>query len=87
MPDCPGCGLHFEREEGYWAGALAINIVIAAAVFVIVFVPWAAATVPNIPVVPILAVTIPLMITVPIAAYPFSKTIWMAIDRAFLAHL
>ena len=31
---CPRCGLRFEREEGYWAGALAINIGIAAAVFI-----------------------------------------------------
>ncbi len=84
VPDCPRCGLHFEREEGYWAGALAINIAIAGAVFVLVFIPWAALTVPDIPVVPILAVAIPLMIVVPIVAYPWSKTVWMAIDRAFL---
>ena len=31
VDDCPRCGLHFEREQGYWAGALAINIGIAAA--------------------------------------------------------
>ena len=32
VDDCPRCGLHFEREAGYWAGALAINIGIAAVV-------------------------------------------------------
>lgn len=83
-PDCPRCRLHFEREEGYWAGALAINIAITGAVFVLVFIPWVALTVPNVPAGPILAVLVPLMIVIPILAYPWSKTIWMAIDRAFM---
>jgi L-alanine-DL-glutamate epimerase-like enolase superfamily enzyme len=30
---------------------------------------------------------VPLMIVLPIAYYPFSKTVWMAIDRAVLQHL
>jgi hypothetical protein len=87
VPDCPGCALHFEREEGYWTGALAINIAIAGFAFLAVFVPWAAVTVPDIPVAPILAVAVPLMILLPIVAYPWSKTIWMAFDRAVLQHL
>ena len=37
VDDCPRCGLHFEREQGYWAGALAINIGIAGVVFVLAF--------------------------------------------------
>jgi len=87
VPDCPQCRLHFEREEGYWAGALAINIAIAGIVFVVVLAPWVALTIPDVPVLPMLAVAIPLMILVPIVAYPWSKTIWMAVDRAFLEHL
>jgi uncharacterized protein (DUF983 family) len=87
QPECPVCGLHFEREEGYWTGALAINIGIAGLVFLLVFVPWVALTVPDVPVAPILAVLVPLMIAVPIVAYPWSKTLWMAVDRAFLQHL
>jgi uncharacterized protein (DUF983 family) len=87
VDDCPTCGLHFEREEGYWAGALAINIAVAAAVFVVVLVVALAFTVPDVPVVEILAVLIPLMIILPIVSYPFSKTIWMAVDRAVLQHL
>ena len=87
VPDCPRCGLHFEREAGLLGRRLAINIAIRGAVFVLVFIPWAALTVPDIPVVPILAVAIPLMIVVPIVAYPWSKTVWMAIDRAFLEPL
>jgi uncharacterized protein (DUF983 family) len=84
---CPSCGLRFEREEGYWAGALAINIGVTAAVFVVVFVVGLAFTIPDVPVVELLTVLVPLMIVVPIAYYPFSKTLWMAVDRAFLQHM
>jgi uncharacterized protein (DUF983 family) len=84
---CPKCSLRFEREEGYWAGALAINIGLTAAVFVIVFVVGIALTAPHIPVIELLAVLVPLMIIVPIVAYPFSKTVWVAVDRALLQHL
>ncbi|HSR16320.1 MAG TPA: hypothetical protein VLL51_11235, partial [Gemmatimonadales bacterium] len=29
--DCPGCGHHYEREEGYWLGAVLLNTVAAVA--------------------------------------------------------
>jgi len=87
VDDCPRCGLHFEREHGYWAGALAINIGIAGAVFIATFAVAIVVTAPDIPVVPLLAILVPLMIAVPMLAYPFSKTIWVAVDRAFLQHL
>ena len=84
---CPRCGLRFEREEGYWAGALAINIGAAIVVFALVFVIGIALTAPDIPVVELLAILVPLMIVVPILYYPFSKTLWMAVDRAVLQRL
>lgn len=87
VPDCPRCGLHFERESGYWAGALAINIIVTGGLFAIVFVALLAATIPKIPVVPLLLVLVPIVVIVPIVYYPFSKTVWMAVDRGFLQRL
>jgi uncharacterized protein (DUF983 family) len=84
---CPRCGLVFERGEGYWTGALAINNAIAGAVFVLAFVAFLVATVPDVPVGPGLAILVPLMVVTPIVAYPWSKTIWMAVDRAVLQRL
>ena len=84
---CPRCNLHFEREEGYWAGALAINIGVTSAVFIVVFTIALVLTVPDVPVVELLLVLVPLMVVVPIVYYPFSKTLWMAVDRALLQHL
>jgi uncharacterized protein (DUF983 family) len=85
--DCPNCHLHFEREPGYWVGAVAINTIVVGILFTIVLIAWSAATIPDIPWVPILMAEIPLMGLGPAAFYPFSKTLWVAVDRAFLAHL
>jgi uncharacterized protein (DUF983 family) len=87
VPECPRCGLHFEREEGYWTGGLVTNFAVTAGLFLVVFVALVAATAPRIPVLPLLAVLVPIVVLVPIAYYPFSKTLWMAIDHAFLQRL
>ncbi|HZJ28090.1 MAG TPA: DUF983 domain-containing protein [Acidimicrobiia bacterium] len=87
VDDCPRCGLHFEREPGYWAGALAINIVCTGGLFAIVFIALLAVTIPDIPVIPLLAVLVPIALFGPIVWYPFSKSIWMAVDRAYLQRL
>jgi uncharacterized protein (DUF983 family) len=82
--DCPRCGLHFEREPGYWTGAIAINTILVGGLFTIVFVITLILTLPDIPVVPLLSVLAPVMLIGPVVAYPFSKTLWVAVDRAFL---
>ena len=87
VPDCPRCGLHFEREAGYWTGALAINLIIVGGLFVVSFVILLVLTIPDIPVGPTLAVLVPVAIIGPMLAYPFSKTVWVAVDRAFLQKL
>jgi uncharacterized protein (DUF983 family) len=87
VDDCPRCGLHFEREAGYWTGAMAVNISVAGGLFAVAFMATLAFTIPDVPVVPLLAVFVPIMIVLPIAFYPYSKTIWMAFDRAVLQQL
>lgn len=87
IEDCPRCGLHFEREPGYWAGALAINIVCVGGLFAVVFVTLIALTIPNIPVIPLLVVLVPITAVGPVVWYPFSKTLWMAVDHAYLQRL
>lgn len=85
--DCPRCGLHFEREPGYFAGALAVNIALVGGPFAIVLVVTLALTIPDVPVALLLALSLPIVIFGPIVAYPWSKTLWMAVDRAFLQRL
>ena len=66
---------------------MAINIGVTSGVFVIGFAIALALTIPDIPVVPIIAIFVPLMVLFPIVYYPFSKTLWMAVDRAVLQRL
>lgn len=87
VPDCPRCALYFEREPGYFTGALAINIAVTGGIFAVTFVALVAATIPDVPVAPILAVLVPIVVILPVLYYPFSKTVWMAVDRAFLQRL
>jgi uncharacterized protein (DUF983 family) len=87
VDDCPTCGLHFEREDGFFAGALAINIIAVGGLFTIVFVIALVLTVPEVPVAPLLAILVPIVVLGPIVYYPFSKTVWVAVDRAFLQGL
>ena len=87
VADCPRCGLHFEREPGYWTGALAINIGVIFAIFAVAFVVILAFTVPDVPVGPTLAILVPVMVLGPILVYPFSKTLWMAVDYGLIHRL
>ena len=84
VDNCPRCRLNFEREPGYWTGALAINIALVFAIFIVAFVVILVFTVPDVPVAPTLAVLVPIMIIGPIIFYPFSKTLWMAVDYGIL---
>jgi uncharacterized protein (DUF983 family) len=87
VPDCPGCGLHFEREAGYWIGAMAVNIIVTTGILAVGFATALALTIPDVPVVPLLVIFVPLALALPIALYPHSKTIWLAIDRGVLQRL
>jgi uncharacterized protein (DUF983 family) len=87
VPDCPRCGLHFERESGYWAGALAINFVCTGGLMIVLLIALLIATIPEVPVAPILGALVPIALIGPVVGYPFSKTLWLAIDQAFLQRM
>jgi Mn2+/Fe2+ NRAMP family transporter len=80
---CPGCGYLFEREEGFFLGAYVVNLAIAEGlVILLAVVPTIVllARNPDTDVVPILIAGLVGAIVAPMAFYPFSKTIWTAVD-------
>ena len=79
---CPGCGYRFEREEGFFLGAYVMNYAAAALVVGIDLVAVIAAEANGAAgaLIPILAAGVAAAVAVPIAFYPFSRTIWAAID-------
>ncbi len=79
---CVGCGLRFEREEGFHTGGMALNLVAAELLFVVLFVGLLALTWPNPPWEALRWGSIVLMIAFPLLFYPFSKALWLALDLA-----
>lgn len=81
--ECPHCSLNFEREEGYWTGAMGANIIVTELVFLTLMIAIFIITWPEPPVREMIIGGVLFTIAFPIFFYPFSKTIWMAFDRAF----
>jgi uncharacterized protein (DUF983 family) len=82
-PDCPTCGFVFEREEGYWTGAMGANIIVTELVFVALMIATFIVTWPDSPVREMIIGAVLFNVAFPIFFYPFSKTVWMAFDIAF----
>jgi uncharacterized protein (DUF983 family) len=78
---CPRCGLHFEREEGYWVGAMMVNISVTEAVFIVLFVGLLVLTWPDVPWSGVMVAVVGANLLIPIVFYPFSKTLWVAMER------
>jgi uncharacterized protein (DUF983 family) len=80
---CPTCGYSFERESGYWVGAIIINMAVAEIVFFVLFIAVVLATMPDVDWVALLVVALVTNAIMPVIFYPFSKTVWMAGDLYF----
>lgn len=82
---CPGCGLRFERENDFFLGAYVINLAVTEGLLLIglfVFIVVTVSGDADIPVVPVLIVAAVLAVGGPLLFFPFSRTIWAAIDLA-----
>jgi uncharacterized protein (DUF983 family) len=76
---CPACQFIYEREPGYYTGAMAVNLVVTELLIVIIAVPIAASQAVSIPVMVVLGVTLPILL--PLLFYRPSKSLWMSIDH------
>ena len=76
---CPGCGMRFEREEGFFLGVWFLNILLTQAVlmaYVAIAFVW---TLPDPPMAAILAGAVAIAVLVPVALYPGCRTLWAAV--------
>ena len=80
-PACPTCGFVFERESGYFLGAFVVNVAVTEFAVLVTLVLSVVLTLPDPPLI-LLALTMAAGIVVPLLTYPFSKTVWSAIDLA-----
>lgn len=86
-PDCPRCGVHFEREQGYWLGAMTLNFAVTEAMFVVVLVTTMALTWPDVPWGKLLVAVLATNVIVPLVFYPISKTLWVGLERGVRSRL
>ena len=78
---CPACALPLDRgERGYQVGSYMVNIIAAELLFVAVFLGVLAATWPTPPWTVLQYGGAALMVIAPILLYPFTKTVFLAVD-------
>jgi len=77
---CRTCGYRYEREPGFLLGAVTINTIVTFGLLGAVLLVGSILSYPDIAVVPILIATGIVAVVVPVVFYPFSYTIWAAID-------
>lgn len=76
---CPVCGFRYEREEGYFTGAMAINLVVAELLLTAAAIPLALQ--PWISLFLLIVIGVVLSVLFPVLFYRHSKSFWMSIDH------
>lgn len=76
--DCPGCGLHFEREPGYFTGAMVTSYLLAVPVFAAAWlVLW---LVVGLGILPAFIVAVVIFLVLVPLIFRYSRVIWMHLD-------
>jgi uncharacterized protein (DUF983 family) len=82
-PRCPTCDLELNRgESGYNVGSYMLNIIAAELIFAAIFVGTIVVTWPDPPWTILQYGGAILMVLAPIVLYPFTKTVFLAVDLA-----
>jgi uncharacterized protein (DUF983 family) len=79
---CPRCGFRLERIEGHWLGALGMNTMVSFTAVLVAVVVAFLLTWPNCSTAAGVVGIVLVAVIVPLAFYPYSKTLWSAIDLA-----
>jgi hypothetical protein len=83
-PSCPGCHLILDRgEPDYFLGGYTVNFVVAELLIVLGGGVGIVLTWPEVPWTLITWSLVFLMVVAPVVFYPFSKTLWLAMDLIF----
>jgi hypothetical protein len=77
---CPRCGLRFQRIEGHWSGDLGINTIVSFGALFVTLIVGFAVTYPDVPGLLLFVLAVSVALVMPLVFYPFSKTLWLAID-------
>ena len=78
---CPTCGVSFDREEGYFLGAYAVNLIVAETIALVIALALLFGT--ELRRADLLwqeAIAVGLAVAMPLLFFPFSRTLWIALD-------
>ncbi len=76
---CPVCNYAYEREPGYYTGAVAVNLVVSELLITVIAVPMAASQTVPLSVLIVLGCTLPFLL--PLLFYRPTKSLWMSFDH------
>lgn len=79
---CPTCGLIFGRIPGHWLGSWFLNVCAVQAVVLAVLIVGVGLTWPDPPMLGIGIGAATAAVVTPILLFPFTRTVWTAIDLA-----
>jgi len=87
---CPTCGFALEREEGYFSGAMAVNLIATEVILTTILVALLIVTWPLAATWPFTTemqitwyAAIAAAVILPLLTHPFSRTLWIAFDLLF----
>jgi uncharacterized protein (DUF983 family) len=85
QPRCPRCGLKTDRgNRDHFVGAYLVNLIIAELLFAAsALALWMLSVWPDVPWGRIEVVLVAAMVRRTAAAYPFTRTVWLAADLIF----
>jgi uncharacterized protein (DUF983 family) len=82
--ECAACGFRFDRGEAdYYIGAYTLNLIIAELIVVTAMVTVILVRWPDVPWKAMPWALVSTAIVGPLVTYPYSKSIWLAIDLWF----
>jgi uncharacterized protein (DUF983 family) len=76
---CPVCGLKWDRGNGYYIGALALNLVLTETVATALWLPLALDR--SVPISTVYIVGLGASVGLPILAFRHTRALWIALDR------
>jgi uncharacterized protein (DUF983 family) len=81
---CPSCTWTFEREEGYWVGAMVVIFAVVEVLFALLLLVGILATWPDVPWTVLLIAGLVLNAASPFLLYRWSKGVWIGLHTAFV---
>ena len=77
---CPTCAMPLQREEGGFLGAMTVNYLVTALVFVVVLVVWLLIDLPDVNVAGLTATSAVIVVLVPLLFFRSAKVIWAGVE-------